>query len=117
MDGKTLGIRIQSSSSYMQNSCISRIEIDVPVSFDFESDSVRNQIYQSWDERHMLPENFGAANWFLSQVNQFANVSQITLGKSTVYGTYVGLLITQNTAMGYTISCIEKLLVSGKARS
>lgn len=116
MDGKTMDVRIQATSSYFENTCLNRIEIDIPISYDHENDSVRNQIYQSWEERHMLPENFKTANWFLSQVGQFAKVSQISLGKSLTYGTYVALHISQRDAMGYTISCIEKLLLSGKSR-
>lgn len=115
MDGKTLGVRMQTTSSYLGNTCISRIEIDIPISFDFDSDTVRKQIYQCWDERRQLPENFTTANWFLNQINQFTEVNQITVGKSGPFGTYVGLLIKLDKAMGYTISCIEKLLVSGKS--
>lgn len=111
-----MDVRIQATSSYFENTCLNRIEIDVPISYDHENDSVRNQIYQSWEEQHKLPENFADANWFLSQVSQFAKVSQISLGKSGIYGTYVAFHIKQKDSMGYTISCIEKLLLSGKSR-
>lgn len=109
--GKIDGIRLSACSNYVHGTCLARIQVDVPLLFDYDDAELQRQIYQCWDSTHHLPEEFSNVNAFIEEVKKVTEITNITLGTRSTFGNFVGLIIVKNSKVAGTIAQLEKLIL------
>ncbi len=109
--GKIDGIRLSACSNYVHGTCLARIQVDVPLLFNYDDSELQHQIYQCWDSTHHLPEEYGEANAFIDEVRKVTEITNIALGTRSTFGNFVGLIIVKNSKVAGTIAQLEKLIL------
>ena len=112
MNGSGIEMRVFLHSDFKGTSMV--IHLIVPMSFDFSSQEVKHQIYQSWDKSQCLPEAYTKANAFIAKAKEIANIEQIMLCSDLIKGNLIVLVINKSRYSQGIIDSFERLIKSSK---
>lgn len=90
------------------------IHLIVPMSFDFSSQEVKHQIYQSWDKSQCLPEAYTKENTFIAKIQKITDIDQIMLCSDFIKGNFAVLVINKSRYSKDVIDSFERLIKSSK---